>query len=53
MIGQTPYRNSCLRIAPSIVNDIEDINITLEILESIVTFQKKGILNEKYTLYNG
>lgn len=42
MVGQTPYRNSCLRIAPGIINEVKDIDITLQVLQSIIEDSKKG-----------
>lgn len=53
MIGQTPYRNSCLRIAPSIINKKEDIYRTLEALINIVEILTTGMKDEKHIMYNG
>lgn len=33
IVGQTPYRHSCVRIAPSILNSDEDINLTIDRLK--------------------
>ena len=53
MIGQTPYRNSCLRIAPSIVNEAEDIFTALKTLKNIMENLTTGINHEEYIMHNG
>jgi selenocysteine lyase/cysteine desulfurase len=51
MIGQTPYRNSCLRIAPSIVNEEQDIFIALKTLKNIMENLTTGISDEDYIMH--
>ncbi|MFM2322876.1 MAG: hypothetical protein RLZZ225_1029 [Pseudomonadota bacterium] len=53
MIGQTPYRNSCLRIAPSIINQEQDIFIALKTLKNIMENLTTRISHEEYIMHNG
>lgn len=53
MIGQTPYRNSCLRIAPSIINKKEDIISAMEALKDIMKTLVRIKDEKKYLMHNG
>ncbi|MEN9916210.1 MAG: hypothetical protein RLY40_142 [Pseudomonadota bacterium] len=53
MIGQTPYRNSCLRIAPSIINKKEDIISAMEALKDIMKTLIRIRDEKKYIMHNG
>lgn len=53
MIGQTPYRNSCLRIAPSIISTKEDVYSAIEALKNIMEPLIRIKDEKKYIVYNG
>ncbi|MFZ0218851.1 MAG: aminotransferase class V-fold PLP-dependent enzyme [Candidatus Aquirickettsiella sp.] len=53
MLGQTPYRNSCLRIAPSIINQKEDIDTALEVLKNVMETLTRTKHEKKHIMYNG